>query len=67
MQSAAAAAYGSKPMVDRKGNDAATAGGRSAKTNATPLTFASSHHRDELGLNAANNTTIYVLHRSSVL
>lgn len=30
---------------------ARTAGGRSAKTNATPLTFSS--HRDELGLNAA--------------
>ena len=53
---AAAAAYGSTPMVDRTGmDDAATAGGRSGKTNATPLTFASSHHRDELGLNAANN------------
>jgi len=54
-EAAAAAAYGSTPMVDRMNmDDAATAGGRSAKTNATPLTFASSH-RDELGLNAAAN------------
>lgn len=51
----AAAAYGSTPMVDRMGiDDAATAGGRSARTNATSQTFASSH-RDELGLNAPIN------------
>lgn len=51
----ASAAFGSTPMmVDRAGGgglDDATAGGRSARTNATPLTFVSSH-RDELGLNA---------------
>ncbi len=49
----AGAAFGSTPMmVDRAGGgvDDATAGGRSARTNATPLTFVSSH-RDELGLN----------------
>ncbi|KAL3756579.1 hypothetical protein ACHAWU_001782 [Discostella pseudostelligera] len=49
------AALGSTPMVDRAGGfDDATAGGRSAKTTATPLTFVSSH-RDELGLNANSN------------
>ena len=47
----ASAAYGATPMLGGGGLDDATAGGRTAKTNATPLTFASSH-RDELGLNA---------------
>ncbi|KAL7526283.1 hypothetical protein ACHAXR_003404, partial [Thalassiosira sp. AJA248-18] len=52
---AAAAAYGATPLANRGMDDSATAGGRSAKTNATPMTFSS--HRDELGLNApaANN------------
>ncbi|KAL7547758.1 hypothetical protein ACHAWF_011036 [Thalassiosira exigua] len=47
---AAAAAYGATPVAGKPPDDA-TAGGRSLKTNATPLTFASSR-RDELGLNA---------------
>jgi len=49
----AAAVYGATPMIGGANDDATaaqTVGGRSAKTNATPLTLAS--HRDELGLNA---------------
>ncbi|KAL3762409.1 hypothetical protein ACHAW5_010703 [Stephanodiscus triporus] len=47
---AAAAAFGSTPMIDGAGGgmDDATAGGRSAWTNATP-------RRDELGLNAGGD------------
>jgi len=52
-EAAAAAAMGATPMVDRIGvvDEAATAGGRTARTNATPLTL-STARRDELGLNA---------------
>ncbi|KAL9190956.1 hypothetical protein ACHAXT_000662 [Thalassiosira profunda] len=47
---AAATALGATPMMAGGPKDDATAGGRTAKTNATPLTLNS--HRDELGLNA---------------